>query len=260
MHLFWSECTWEEIEQASKERYVLVLPCGAIEQHGPMLPVDTDSYLATRWAEEAAQEAREKYGAKVLVLPPFHYGQSMRHLKFPGTISLSFETYIAALYEVMWEVVQQGFHRIVLSNGNGGNKSCIDVAQRKLADQTKRRDLDVRSYLLEAGGDPSFAEELRRLGQQFDAQGPTQIDFHASEAETSEYLAGREHLVHKDKITTPKIKVDSPPRHIWTTDEISDTGATGNPPRASKEIGEKYWELFRTHFGKFIAEVAEGKI
>ncbi|MCD6351039.1 MAG: creatininase family protein, partial [Armatimonadetes bacterium] len=129
MRLLWGENTWPELRQAAEEGYLVLLPAGAIEQHGPMLPVDTDARLAERWAREGATRAREKYGVKALVLPTLAYGQSCHHMNFAGTISLSFPTYLAVLHDLLREVVRHGFRKIVIINGNGGNEAVLRAAQ-----------------------------------------------------------------------------------------------------------------------------------
>ncbi len=121
MNLLWSECTWEDIAQAAREDYIVVFPVGAIEQHGPMLPLQVDARLAERWALDGARRARERDGLNVLILPTLPYGQSCFHMRFPGTISLRFETYISAMCEIMRDVFEAGFRSLAIINGNGGN-------------------------------------------------------------------------------------------------------------------------------------------
>lgn len=250
MNVLFGELTWEEIKQAVEEDYIVILPTGAIEQHGPMLPVDVDDYLARRWAIDAATEAKERYGTKVLVLPHLAYGQSMRHMKFPGTISLSPETYIAVLFEILDNLVEMGFKKLVVINANGGNVPCIDVATRKLKEKAKREGKEVKIYLptCESVG----GEKVRDL---YGLISQAQPAFHADAIETSEMLAARPHLVKMDKAVKPTLKVERMPDFVWTTDEITETGASGDPSKATKEIGEKWWAVCKEAFAKFLSEL-----
>jgi len=152
--LLWGECTWEEIGEAAQANYIVVFPAGAIEQHGPMLPVDVDARLAERQAIDGTQRARDKHGLNVLVLPPLPYGQSCIHMKFPGTISLRFETYIAALCDIMRTVVDFGFRSIAICNGNGGNQTSLEVARHKLMEDFTREHREARIYLHPGPNDP----------------------------------------------------------------------------------------------------------
>src|SRR5574340_1062965 len=156
MRLLWGECTWEDIAQAAREDYLVVFPAGAIEQHGPMLPVDVDARLAERYAADGAQRARDKYGLNVLVLPTLPYGQSFIHMKFPGTISFSFETYLAALSDILRTVADWGFRALMICNGNGGNEQCLEVARRKLTEEMTRANREVRFYLQPGWNDSYF--------------------------------------------------------------------------------------------------------
>jgi len=69
----YANLTWPEIKQAREEDYILLLPVGSIEEHGPHLPVGTDDFFAQRWANESAKMAREDFGVKTIVLPSIHY-------------------------------------------------------------------------------------------------------------------------------------------------------------------------------------------
>jgi len=163
MHLLWGECTWEEIAQAAREEYIVILPTGAIEQHGPMLPVDVDARLAERSAIEGAQCPRDQYGPNLLVLPALPYGQSCHHMNFPRTISFHFETYTAALYDILRAAVNWGFRSIGVQNDNGGNEHAIEVARYQLMEELTREGKDARIYVGPGHGDEHVREQRRKL-------------------------------------------------------------------------------------------------
>jgi creatinine amidohydrolase len=255
MRLLWGECTWGEIQQAAAEDYLVIFPAGAIEQHGPMLPVDVDARLAERNALEGAQYATEKYGLKVLVLPTLSYGQSCHHMKFAGTISFRFETYIAALYDIMRAVVDWGFRSLVVVNGNGGNQSSLEVAVYKLMEELAREGRDARIYL-----HPQHHDEYIREGDAKLWSGPFKdevMGIHAAAYETSQMLADRPHLVKKEKLGKPKLKREGEPLFAWRTDELSETGAFGDPGLATKEAGDIIWDLWAESIARFLVKVSE---
>ena len=82
-HLF-AEMTWPEVNEAVRQRRVILLPVGAIEQHGPHLPVDVDNRITVSICEEAARRAPDILAA----MPPIHYGYNAHNMDFPGTISI----------------------------------------------------------------------------------------------------------------------------------------------------------------------------
>jgi len=258
MSLMYGENTWEDIGRAVKEDYILVLPAGAIEQHGPMLPIDTDARLAERWAFEGAREAREKYGVKVLVMPLLPYGQSCHHMNFPGTISLRFETYIAVLSDIMREAIRHGFRRIVIVNGNGGNETSIQVARYKIMEEMALQGKQVKIYNFEQYPNPDIKRGLEVAEKGLPPEG--QMAIHASRPEVAETLADRKHLVKMEKAVKPKLKADREPNYAWRTDELSETGAFGDPSTATEELGDAYWRTWKEAIGKYLLAVSKNEI
>jgi len=110
---------------------VVLLPTGATEQHGPHLPVGTDTMAVECIAREAAQRAGERI--TVVVAPTLPYGSSHHHLPFGGTMSLSTETYYRAVRELAESLIISGFRRIFILNGHGGNNELIQLVARDLA-------------------------------------------------------------------------------------------------------------------------------
>lgn len=258
MNLMYGECTWEDIEQASEEGYILVFPVGAIEQHGPMLPIDTDARLAERWAIEGAQEAKEKFGVKVLVMHLLPYGQSCHHMSFPGTISLRFETYIAVLTDILREVIRHGFERIVFINGNGGNQSSIQVSMYQIMEEMALQGNQVKIYNFGNYSNRDIQEGLKDVYKGLTPEG--QVAIHASRSETAETLADREHLVKREKMAKPRLKMEKVPSYAWRTDELSETGAFGDPSSATKELGDKLWQVWSRAIGKYLRAISREEI
>lgn len=113
--------TWTEVEPGA----TLLVPLGATEQHGPHLPVDTDSRIAVAIAERAAAST----GA--IVAPVLPYGSSGEHAGFPGTLSIGSD----ALRHVLVELVRSAsatFGKLVLVNGHGGNHEAVTAAVEQL--------------------------------------------------------------------------------------------------------------------------------
>ena len=110
---------------------MLVIPCGATEQHGPHLPVGTDTLAAQHIAESAARLIADV--APVVVSPPLYFGSSAHHIPFGGTLSLSTETYYRVLMDLGESAVGGGFRRIFFLNGHGGNHELVQLAARDLA-------------------------------------------------------------------------------------------------------------------------------
>ncbi|HET7057044.1 MAG TPA: creatininase family protein [Thermomicrobiales bacterium] len=127
----WQKLRRDEIAALAVRDPVVLLPIGAIEQHGPHLPVDTDTNSVSTIAERAAHQVGPDVA---LVLPPIHWGLSPYWMPFAGTITLRPETILALISDIGCSVSAHGFRRMVIINGHGGNGGIIGVAATQLAD------------------------------------------------------------------------------------------------------------------------------
>jgi creatinine amidohydrolase len=128
----WSRLTAPEIRALTERGGALaVLPVGALEQHGPHLPVITDSRIAWELSMRAARLAAAE--VPVLVLPAIWTGLSEHHLPFGGTISLDYAGLAGVLRGVVRSLRAIGFARLLVVNGHGGNDDALSMAARELA-------------------------------------------------------------------------------------------------------------------------------
>ncbi|HXO77176.1 MAG TPA: creatininase family protein, partial [Puia sp.] len=112
--MIYSSQDYATIGRGAEEK-VVVLPLGAIEQHGPHLAVSTDTDIVTL----VAMAAEEMMGDKILLCPTLSFGSSHHHLSFGGTMSLSPGLYTQVIVDLVSSLLQNGFRRIVLLNGHG---------------------------------------------------------------------------------------------------------------------------------------------
>ncbi|MBV7329996.1 creatininase family protein [Chloroflexi bacterium TSY] len=118
--------TWTEIEALDKQQGVVILPIGSVEQHGPHLPVLTDSLIATNLTE--AMLARLHAEVQAWALPPLNYGKSNEHINFPGTVTLSASTLSVVLHDIGQSIHRADFRRLAFLNGHGGNVAVLEAA------------------------------------------------------------------------------------------------------------------------------------
>ena len=123
----YAKLTWPEIEDAVELGKVCIVPCGAVEQHGPHLPLDVDILCPT---EIALGTGREIPG-KVLVLPTVAYGYTGHVMDFPGTINNHFEHFMHHVLDVTKSLAYHGFKKIILLNGHGSNWPNLDLVARR---------------------------------------------------------------------------------------------------------------------------------
>jgi len=129
MKLF-AEMNREQLREAAADA-LAVLPIGATEQHGPHLPTGTDYFAVETLAREAAATASNQI--PVVVTPALPFGSSHHHFIFGATLSLTTETYFRVLCELVESLITDGFKRIFLVNGHGGNHELAQLAARDMA-------------------------------------------------------------------------------------------------------------------------------
>lgn len=233
--VLWGDHTWEEIEQLAAAGTLAILPCGATEQHGPAMNVDTDSRMAEKIAWTAAERVWAEEGIRSLVLPTLHYGVSAHHTEYAGTVTVDPQTYIALVRQILSSIIAHSFRKIAVVSGHGGNIPALSVACRAVADEYRR--LPVRISLDRTADEPPWLRDvLAALPDEGGLRG------HADLVETSLALADRPEKVRRDRIVRPRLKVDREPDWEWLTHELTDNGVLGDPTGANAELGQRVWE------------------
>ncbi len=225
---------WKQVDALPRESTLLVLPTAAIEQHGPHLPLATDTLINNLLLGRALEQLSNEL--PVYALPPVHYGKSNEHIGFPGTLSVSASTFMAVLHDLGGSLAAAGFKKLVLYNTHGGNTSLIDVMARDL-----RAEFGLRTFALHGSGGIAF----EGLNPQERAYG-----FHAGEVETAFLLASLPDLVDCSAYTVNYIADISQPALLrpenapavfaWLTRDIASSGVLGDPRPATAENGARW--------------------
>src|ERR1700678_3475090 len=128
----WMEMTWQEIADAGAATggWIAVLPLAAVEQHGPHLPLGVDSFIAEAYLARVRGILPENL--PVTFLPVQRVGVSAEHLSFPGTLTLSATTAIAAWTELGESLARAGLRKLVLVTSHGGNVAAMELVARDL--------------------------------------------------------------------------------------------------------------------------------
>lgn len=240
------ELTWPEAKKRFREVDVALLPVGAVEQHGPHLPLDTDAFDAEYLARRVAEACKDP---KPLVLPLVSYGVSYHHDDFSGTLSISPDTLSRMVYEIGTAAARQGVTKLVIVNGHGGNSPALHFAAQMI-------NRDAHIFTCVDTGETSDAD--------IDAMAETPNDVHAGEIETSTALAVRPELVRLEarKKFIPRFSIRylnfSSKRGVgWyaRTSKISPTGVLGDPTRADPEKGRRMWDLMVKNLAEFVEDL-----
>lgn len=249
------EMTWQQVNALDRSTLV-VAPFGALEQHGPHLPMETDALIG----REIARRLDAAFYGRLLVLPTQWLGLSTHHLSFAGTVSASIESYFAMATETLASLANAGFSKFLVLNSHGGNTSILDVVLTRCRDRFP----DVRMVGVTYWN--AAAESLKELREsELGGMG------HAGELETSLVLATRPELVHMDLAvaggkwpTSAFLAKDmlrggsasvSP-----TFAELSDIGTVGDPRSATAEKGERFYAAIVVTLSKLVREIQDNSI
>ena len=142
-----SPLSTEDFATRDMSRAIAVLPVAAIEQHGPHLPVGVDTLIAQGYLYRVRTLVPDDLD--LLFLPVQSIGKSNEHIAFPGTLTLSAETAIAAWREIGESVFRSGCRKLMIVNSHGGNIPVIDIVAREFAGALRHA---VRHHCLAQAG------------------------------------------------------------------------------------------------------------
>ena len=221
-----AEMTAPEIREIARDTTLILAPIAACEQHGDHLPVSTDTILVNAVADGVEKALPNQ----VVLLPVMWLGASEHHLPFGGTLTASLSTYELMLMELLTPVLIEGFRRVMLLNGHGGNIDPLHVALRRLDTMFPKAFLSGAAYW-----------EIAEKEIAAHCDGPRKVMGHACEIETSMMMHLRPDLVRKDKIADdPDLTPIALDRLFWARNFARRTarGAVGHPRMASAEKGK----------------------
>src|SRR2546421_3561839 len=136
------DLTWPLLRQVPRDRTVLLAPIAACEQHSRHLPTFTDTLLVTAVAEGVEHRLPDA----VLLLPTLWLGASSHHLRFGATLSAEVDTHVAMLCDLLVPLLDDGYQRVLILNGHGGNIDTMQMALRRLQPRYQTKQMTAASY------------------------------------------------------------------------------------------------------------------
>jgi creatinine amidohydrolase len=230
----WLDMTWQDVAAAKTERWIAVLPLAAIEQHGPHLSLGVDSYIADAYLEHAREIVPDDL--PVTFLPIQRVGVSTEHLAYPGTLTVSAQTAIAAWTELGESVARAGVRKLVLVTSHGGNVAAMELVARDLRARFGMLAVTVGWHRFGYPADAFSAEEKKH-------------GIHAGDIETSLMLAAKPDTVQMDKAAPAMsatvamaqefkwLAAYRPAGFAWMTQDLNPTGAIGDATLAKADKG-----------------------
>jgi creatinine amidohydrolase len=229
---------------------VAIQPIGAVEHHGPHLPLITDALIAEAAALAVAETRPD---LPLTVLPTLSYALSSEHLWAPGTITVSPNTLLSLLDDVGASLARAGVPRLVFLNGHGGNSALLRVACREIR---------VRHGLLTFLAHPNLPVDQGGTGRGDAEEG---YAIHGSAGETSMVLHLRPDLVDLGQAERSLPTWLGDYRQVgfggdvtfgWTSEDVMPSGVIGDPTLATPELGKELFEGAVARLASAMAEVA----
>ena len=247
----WQDFTSPALERHIADTTLVVGALGAIEQHGPHLPLDTDSVIAEALLEAALE--RLDPSLDVVLLPPMAIGASDEHKSFAGTLGFDAATATRMLETIGEDVARAGGRRVLWVNGHGGNRAVMDIAG--LALRRRFGMLAVKCTYTRLGSPPGGdVAELAR-------------GFHGGWLETALMLhlaPGRVKIDHLadfrasgiDGSGTALLGPEGPASFAWLSEDLNSEGVIGNAAAATADQGARLVEFYAEKIARVLSEAA----
>lgn len=244
-----TEMTWAEVADALKETNAIIVPVGSTENHGPHLPLGTDTLQTIEMVRRIVVQL-EKEGVRVLAGPAVPFGLAPYHMDFPGTINLRPQTFIDLLEDVCQSLSFHGFKNIYLFLGHGGNWGAMQVVAHEM---TRKTD----STVVALNWLPYLHMEYPKILKLNDSG-------HAGEGETSRSLVCHPKLVLRERMQ-PNFDPEKAEEMEGADHPLigggvlvgnkgfkyeTPIGSMGDPTAAEVETGEKIYDVI-TKWGAY---------
>ncbi|MFN3226142.1 MAG: creatininase family protein [Hyphomicrobiales bacterium] len=249
---YWTQIPTNAFDAGQFRHHVAVLPLGATEQHGPHLPLSTDTVIAEGMVEAVVDRLSED--AKVVVLPGLAVTNSVEHTNRAGTLSLGRDLTFRLILEIARGVAGAGLRKLVIINAHGGNVGVMVDASHA-----------IRAEL----GMLCVATNWMRLGLPDGVIAPDEraVDIHGGQLETAILLALRPDLVDRGQAGNfPSLQSElaaefsllrayGPVGMGWMGDDLNPSGAVGNAAAAREEDGRAIIAYQAEQMVRLLAEV-----
>ncbi|MBT8457963.1 MAG: creatininase family protein [Alphaproteobacteria bacterium] len=225
----WAEYRTTEYADIDPMRTIAILPTAAIEQHGPHLPVGTDTMIANGMLTRLREVCPDNLDIRILSVQSV--GKSNEHIHAPGTLTLTAQTALAAWQEIGLSVARAGVRKIVIVNSHGGNLDLISILSRELR---------VRAGML------AVKCQWSSFGHPEGMYPPEELSYgiHGGDVETSLMLAFEPHCVdmsvaanNRSSAEKTAISPIGPVSYGWVSSDLNDSGTVGDASVATAEKG-----------------------
>ncbi|MBN8510101.1 MAG: creatininase family protein [Burkholderiales bacterium] len=249
---YWADYTSLDLAGLPRARLIAVLPLGATEQHGPHLPIGTDTAIVDGIVAAAIEKLPDEL--PVLFLPTLAYGKSNEHARFAGTVTLPVDVLLPLWTAIAESVVRAGVRKFVLFNAHGGQMNAMDIAVRDIRERFGILAVSAHWYTL--GLPPGMVDAHE-----------AQHGIHGGALETSLLLALAPEKVRMDRAQrfgsltealareNRFLSITTSGKIGWQMQDLNPQGAAGDATQASAEKGRAIVEHVSGRFIELLQEV-----
>tara|TARA_B100000945_G_scaffold98722_1_gene77335 strand:- start:672 stop:1487 length:816 start_codon:yes stop_codon:yes gene_type:complete len=250
----WQDLTTEDFKAIDPEKTVALLPLGAMEQHGPHLPISTDATIAEEMCTRGAKLADGSF--PLLLMPTQSIGKSTEHTQFPGTLTHSAPTLLDSWMEIGDSVARTGIKKLVFFNGHGGQPQIMEICCRELRIRHDMLCVGTSNWSFGQPEASTVPAAERRYG------------IHAGTVETSIMLSLKPELVRMDKaqnfeglladveLEYEELRIIGSTYVGWQAQDLHPIGCSGDATKASSTIGEVYVQHITKGLSRLLKEVS----
>src|SRR5437763_8620404 len=246
--------TSPEVQRLPMSDLAVIAPLGSFEQHGPHLPLTTDTDIVTAIAH-AVESAMP---SKVLLLPTLWIGHSTHHMHFAGTLDIPQLHYIGVIQDLCRSILAMAATRILLLNGHGGNDVPVRAALREVKTEMQGRAgvhvLYAAYWMLAAAGIRAIREsELGGLGHACEMETSLMLHLHPERVRME--LARRDGPQHASPNRKADMQIAKPAYSVNDFHEISESGVVGHPDLATAEKGKRFFDAIVRDTAAFVEDL-----
>ena len=249
---FWQDMTTVDFSTSETKEWVAILPVAAIEQHGPHLPVATDTVIGLGMIDAVVKQLPSDLPATFLPLQSV--GKSNEHISSPGTLTLSWQTATQAWIEIGESVARAGVRKLVIVTSHGGNVAIDDIIARELR---------VNHDMLVIPTSWGRQGQLTGVYPEIEAT----YGIHGGDVETSMMLHFRPDLVRMEhavdfksaqtaaRKTYTHLGLHGPNPIGWKAQDLNVAGTVGNASLATADKGQKTVDFYADRFVELLYDV-----
>jgi creatinine amidohydrolase len=244
---------WPDVKSLDFSQSPVLIPLGSLEQHGPHLPLTTDTEIVTA----IAREVESRLADRILVTPTLWLGHSPHHMNFPGTLSAEPGIYIGIVKSLVHSMVRHGAKKIFLLNGHGGNEAPVPVALRELKTElSAQKDVFVTfaSYWWLGSKTLTAVRESGVGGVGHACEMETSVMLAIAPGKVDMSLARKSGPGAALRYRIIDMQASNPVAMVSEFDELSDSGVLGEPELASAEKGRLFLDGFAQSIVQFLED------